>query len=757
MTVLLSSSYTREMGQGLYIGKEFDPKGGTLGARVELEPSDLVTHGLIVGMTGSGKTGMAVALIEELLLKDVPVLAIDPKGDLGNLLLLFQGLDGPSFAPWIDPDTARREGKDLRTAAADAAGQWKRGLAEWGLGPAEMAELALAREAVIFTPGSEAGIPLNILQSLDPPAVPFESAEEDLRDEIAGFVTGLLGLVSIDADPLRSSEFILLSQIIEKAWREGRSVDLEALIPLVADPPFDKVGALPLETVYPRKERQHLMMALNNLLASPAFAAWRVGEPLDVARLLRAADGRPRLSIVYTAHLSDHERLFVTALILNKVKTWVRQQSGTSTLRAVIYIDEIYGYFPPTENPPTKRPLLTLLKQARAQGVGIVLATQNPVDLDYKGLANIGLWLVGRLQTEQDRARLRDGLVGTGVKGTEIDRLLDATRKRVFLMHDVHRTKPVLVHSRWAMSYLRGPLTRDEVAELKPALAATPHTGRRAGERNRPGAEPSAGPAAEAPTGSAVPISIPGLPQAYYLVSGSSDATPFILVKYAVRYKSLGETVTTRAYPLVSPSLAELLEGDAISIEEAQVRDTPPAPLRYASLPEGFGAATARTIERAIRDRLPDRLAISVWVDPMTGVTSAPGESAASFAARVGGGGATVAKLQAKLDKKRRDLAAREEEMAGRKTEKWAALGSAVISNVFGKGRGLSGASTVLSKNRMENAAEARVAGLKSEVAALEKDLSTFTSVDPGRFEPRTIIPSRTQVKLLRSALLWVY
>jgi hypothetical protein len=751
------------MGQGLYIGKEFDPKGGTLGARVELEPSDLVTHGLIVGMTGSGKTGMAIALIEELLLEGVPVLAIDPKGDLGNLLLLFQGLDAPSFAPWIDPDAARRDGKDLHEAAVDAAAQWKNGLADWGLGPADMAELALAREAVIFTPGSEAGIPLNILQSLDPPSVPFESAEEDLRDEIAGFVTGLLGLVGIEADPLRSSEFILLSQLIESAWRAGRGVSLESLIPAVADPPFDKMGALPLETVYPRKERQQLMMALNNLLASPAFAAWRVGEQLDVARLLRAADGRPRLSIVHTAHLSDHERLFVTALILNKVKTWVRQQGGTSTLRALVYIDEIFGYFPPhPANPPTKRPLLTLLKQARAQGVGIVLGTQNPVDLDYKGLANMGLWLVGRLQTDQDRARLRDGLMGSGIAAAEIDRLLDATRKRVFLMHDVHRTKPVLVHSRWAMSYLRGPLTREEIAGLSPEPAGAPAGGRRSGDRTPPeaaaaGASVAAAPPGSAPPGSAPPVSIAGLPQAFFPVSGRDEAMPFVLVKYAVRYKGLGETVATRAYPLRSPSMAEVLEGDPIVVDEQQVRDAPPGPLRYAALPEGFAAATGRMVEKAIRDRLPDRLAISVWADPLTGATSAPGESASAFAARVGTGGATVAKLQAKLDKKRRDLAAREEEMAGRRTEKWAALGSAVLTNVFGRGRGLSGASAVLTKNRMENTAEARVAGLKTEIAALESDLSRITSVDAGRFEPRTVIPSRTQVKLLRSALLWVY
>jgi hypothetical protein len=736
------------MGQGLYIGKEFDPASGALGGRVELDPSDLVTHGLIVGMTGSGKTGLGIALIEEVLRKGIPVIAIDPKGDLGNLLLLFQGLEASSFAPWIDPETARREGKSASVAAADTAAQWRRGLAEWELGPAEMNELALAREAVIFTPGSEAGVPLNILESLDPPDVPFASAEEDLRDEIAGFVTGLLGLVGIEADPLRSREFILLSQLIEGAWRAGKGIDLEALVPAVADPPFEKMGALPLETVYPRKERQELMMALNNLLASPAFAAWRVGEPLDVEGFLRAADGRPRLSIVYTAHLSDHERLFVTALVLNKVKTWVRRQSGTTALRAMVYIDEIFGYFPPhPANPPTKRPLMTLLKQARAQGLGVVLATQNPVDIDYKGLANMGLWLVGRLQTEQDRARLRDGLLGTGVDAGAVDRLLAATRKRVFLMHDVHRTKPVLVHSRWAMSYLRGPLTRDEIAALAPASPAAVPAAPAA-----PAASSAARPAEPRP-----PVSIPGLPQGFFRLAGGDTAAPFILVKHAVRYKGVGETVSTRAYPLRQGSLAEILEGDPIVVEEEQVDDAPPGPLRYGEVPEAVTAASARAIERAVRDRLPDRLTVTVWVDPYTGATSPPGEPVSAFAVRVGSGGSKAAKLKEKIEKKRRDLAAREEEMAGRKTEKWAAVGSAVLTNVFGRGKGLSGAASVLSKNRMENAAEQRVAGLKAEIESLTEQLQAFSAVDPSRFESRVLVPSRSHVKLLRAALLWVY
>jgi DNA helicase HerA-like ATPase len=405
------------MSKGLFLGKEAEAAGDALGPRIDLNPTDLLTHGLIVGMTGSGKTGLAIALIEEVMGQGVPVIAIDPKGDLGNLLLLFDDLSPKSFEPWIDGDAARREGKTPAEAAQRAAEVWTKGLAEWGLGLADIKELKAKRDAVIYTPGSSSGVQLNVLQSLEAPSLAFEKAPEDLRDEIAGIVSGLLGLLKIEADPLQSQEYILLATIIESAWKSGKNLTLETLIAAVADPPFDKIGALPLESVYPRKQRQGLMMALNNLLASPQFEAWRVGQPLDIqSRCSTPRTVGPRLSVIYTAHLSEEERFFVTALVLDKVKTWMRRQSGTTSLRALVYMDEIYGYFPPhPANPPTKRPLLTLLKQARAQGVGIVLATQNPIDLDYKGLGNIGTWLVGRLQTDNDRARLRDGLVGAGV------------------------------------------------------------------------------------------------------------------------------------------------------------------------------------------------------------------------------------------------------------------------------------------------------------------------------------------------------
>jgi hypothetical protein len=742
------------MPQGWFIGRELDSATRKPGGRLELDPTDLLTHGLIVGMTGSGKTGLAIVIIEEALRQGVPVLAIDPKGDLANLLLLFDRLDPAQFAAWVDPEAARRQGQTPEQAGAEAAAQWTKGLASWGLSAADVADLRRRHEAVVYTPGSRAGVPLGMLQSLEAPAGSFDAQDEDLRDEIAGIVAGLLGLVGIEADPLRSREAILLSTLIETAWRAGKGMSLEALIPAVADPPFAKLGALPVETVYPRRDREALMLALNNLIASPSFEEWREGEPLDIERMLHAADGRPRLSIISTSHLSDAERLFVTALVLDKVKTWMRRQGGTTQLRALVYMDEIYGYFPPhPANPPTKRPLITLLKQARAQGVGVVLATQNPVDLDYKGLANIGVWFVGKLQTAQDRERLREGLTGAGMAPSAIDTLLDATGKRVFLLHDVHRSAPVLLETRWAMSYLRGPLTREEIGRLMAdRVRATPAAA------SRTSSSPSArGPAAAAPV---VPA---GLAQSFLNHFGGERADPYLLVKYAVRYKGMDESVGLRAWPLDAGSAAELFDGDELSVDEAQLSEAPPPGIGYAELPAYLGDRDAvRSLEKAIKDRLPGELAGTVWTDPLTKATSLLGEDRAAFAARLGqdAGSPQVARLRARREQKNGELEARQRDFEGRRTEKWVALGSAVLSNIglfTGRKRTISGAGTVVSKNRMEGTAEARVEALKAEMADLEQELAAHSSVDPARLQSTTVVPTRTQVKLLRSGLVWVY
>jgi hypothetical protein len=736
------------MPKGLYLGRQLDPSTGAPGERLSLDPADLLTHGLVVGMTGSGKTGLAIVLIEELLRQGIPVLAIDPKGDLPNLMLLFDALDAASFEPWVDVEAARRKGQDATAAAADAAAAWTKGLASWGLGPADVAALRASRDAVVFTPGSRAGVPLNVLQSLDAPAVRFEEAEEDLRDEIQSLVAGLLGLVKIDGDPLQSPAAVFLATLVERAWRAGKGLALEELVQAVADPPIQKIGALPIDTAFPPRERQALMMALNNLLAAPSFESWREGEPLDVERLLRAPDGRPRLSIVSTAHLADEERVFVTALLLDKVKTWMRRQGGTSGLRALVYMDEVFGYFPPhPANPPTKRPLLTLLKQARAQGVGVVLATQNPVDLDYKGLANMGTWMVGTLQTQQDRDRLAAGLQGAGLEPRTVDALLGATRKRVFLLHDVHRSGPCLLESRWAMSYLRGPLTRAEIGRLTKAAAGTGE----APPKRRAGAEPPGR-----------PILPSGLPDFFLARYAGGIAEPHVLVKYAVRYKGQDEQVTARAWPLGGATPQDALESDAIAVAEAELTPDGPDGLRYAELPAWLAVAGAKGLEKALRERLPDKLAVTVLNDPVTGESSRPGERREAFAERLrtAGGGAAVEKLRQKLEKKRAELAVRQQEVSGRRQEKWLAVGTAVLQNIglfSGRKRSVSGVSSVLSKNRMEDTAEARLAALSAEVAELERQLALAEQVDPARFVEETLVPARGGVKLLRCDFLWVY
>jgi hypothetical protein len=738
------------MGRGLYIGKQVDPATGKAGSQLELDPSDLLTHGLIVGMTGSGKTGLAIVLLEELLRQGVPVIAVDPKGDLANLLLLFDTLDEAAFEPWVDATAARREGKDLKTAAAEAAATWKQGLAEWGLGEKDIAALRQSHDAVIFTPGSSAGVPLNVLQSLDAPSVPFDSAEEDLRDEIQSIVSGLLTLLKIESDPLQSPPAVFLASLIEHAWRAGKGFSLESLIGQIADPPFERIGALSLETAFPRKERQKLMTSLNTLLASPSFEAWRKGEPLDVGRMLSADGSRPRLSVVSTAHLEDDERLFVTALLLDKVKTWMRRQGGTTELRALVYMDEIFGYFPPhPANPPTKRPLLTLLKQARAQGIGVVLATQNPVDLDYKGLANMGTWLVGTLQTQQDRERLKSGLSAAGLEGAAAEKLLSATKKRVFLLHDVHRPRPELVQSRFAMSYLRGPLTRDEISRLMQASAAAAPAPPAAARGNK---EDLAG----------APVLPPPFRHLYLSRLGGGIAQAHVLVKYAARYKDSDETVGVRAWPLSGESALDALENEPLTVDEKAIGEEPPAGLRYGELPRWLESGGAKELERALKARLPDKLTLSVLRDPATGEGSRPGETREAFATRLGqaGGGAAAQKLQEKLEKKRAELAMREQEVTGRRQEKWLAVGSAVLRNIgllTGRKRTVSGVSSVLTKNRMEDTAEARLEALRAEVADLEQKLAETSAINPARLEETQVTPVRGGVQLLREELVWVY
>jgi len=456
-----------------YIGRPYSIKERKAGEGIVLYDSkDLLTHAVCVGMTGSGKTGLCISLIEEAAMDSIPVLAIDPKGDLTNLMLTFPDLNGKDFAPWVDAGEAERKGLSVDQYAQQQAELWKKGLESWGESGERIQRMRQNADFAIYTPGSSAGRRLSILKSFAAPEQSLREDDELFRERIATTVTSVLGLVGIEADPVRSREHILLSSILDQTWRNNKDLDLASLIQQIQKPTFSRVGVMDLDSFFPAKERFELAMSINSLLASPGFADWMEGEPLDIGSLLYTSDARPRVSIISIAHLSDAERMFVVSLVLNQMLGWVRRQSGTASLRALLYIDEIFGYFPPVANPASKQPLLTLLKQARAFGVGVVLATQNPVDLDYKGLSNTGTWFIGRLQTERDKARVIEGLEGASAsqggnfKRQEMEAIMAGLGSRIFLMNNVHNDAPVIFESRWAMSYLRGPLTRDQIKQL---------------------------------------------------------------------------------------------------------------------------------------------------------------------------------------------------------------------------------------------------------------------------------------------------
>lgn len=456
-----------------YFGKEYSlEEGKVLDNRIVYDAKDLCTHAVCVGMTGSGKTGLCLSLLEEAALDGIPAICIDPKGDLGNLLLTFPGLTATEFRPWVDKGEATRKGLTEDEYAQSTADAWRKGLNQWGYGPEYIQAFKDSVDIGIYTPASSAGLPLTVLKSFDAPNAAIRDDSEAMRDRINSTVSGLLALMRIEADPISSREHILLSNIFSNAWDAGRNLDMGSLIREIQAPPFDKVGFMDLEAFFPAADRFKLSMQLNNLLASPGFAAWMEGEPLDIQRMYFTPEGKPRISIISIAHLSDAERMFFVTILLNELLTWMRGQEGTSTLRSLFYMDEVFGYFPPTANPPSKQPMLTLLKQARAFGLGCVLATQNPVDIDYKGLSNAGTWLLGRLQTERDKMRVIEGLEGASAQaGSNFDKArmeqtLAGLGSRVFLMNNVHEDQPVVFHTRWVLSYLRGPLTRSQIKVL---------------------------------------------------------------------------------------------------------------------------------------------------------------------------------------------------------------------------------------------------------------------------------------------------
>jgi hypothetical protein len=779
-----------------YLGRRYDlVRHEPLEEPILYDSRDLTTHAVCVGMTGSGKTGLCIALLEEAAIDGIPAIAIDPKGDLGNLLLTFPDLSGRDFAPWIDPAETARSGRSPEEQSVLVAEAWRKGLAEWGQDGARIARLRDTVETAIYTPASRAGRPLAALASLAPPPASIRDDTETMAERVDATAGGLLALLGIEADPLRSREHVLLSSIFAHEWGNGTSLTIAELIHRVQDPPFDRVGTFALESFYPRKDRFELALALNNLTASPRFALWSEGEPLDVERLLFTAEGKPRLSIVSIAHLDERERMFIVALLLNEIVSWVRRQSGSQSLRAILYMDEVFGYLPPTAAPASKKPLLTLLKQARAHGLGVVLATQNPVDLDYKALSNAGTWFLGRLQTERDKTRVLDGLessIGGGLNREDLDKTLSSLDKRVFLMHDVHEDAPVVFHTRWALSYLAGPLTREQIARLEHGVGV-------AADAPSPPASPATSAAPGAPRPPAMrprPVVPPGVEEVFIARpdSPSPDASliyrPALLACAVLHYvdakAGLDEWRTISLLGALEPGARawsapeELPAG--LEMTSAPATDT----ASFLPLPDAAArVANYRAWSRALHAYLQKERPLTLWRSPRIGLCSRPEESRGEFLRRVAervraARDESVAKLQAKYASKLAaitDRIRRAEQRVDRERDQYRAaqtqtaitIGATILGALFGRRSRTStttamrGAGRAAQQKADVERARDDVTTLHAQLQDLESELREEIARVSGEFEQPdrdiealSIVPRKSDINVDRVALAWV-
>jgi hypothetical protein len=785
-----------------YLGRAVDAATGRTRPEPLLYDSrDLVTHAAIVGMTGSGKSGLGIALLEEAAIDGVPALVVDPKGDLANLLLTFPDLAPADFLPWVRAEDAERRGVTREALAEAEAKKWRDGLAGWGQDGARIRKLREAAEVALYTPGSDLARPISILASFAPPPAAVAADADLFRDRVETAATSLLGLVGIAADPLRSREHILISTLLAEAWRAGRGYDLAGLIADLQKPPVARVGVLDLETFFPAADRFELALRINALLAAPGFDVWLRGDALDVGALLRTTSGKPRLAVVSLAHLSDAERMFFVALLLNETVAWMRAQSGTSSLRALLYMDEVFGYLPPVAEPPSKKPMLLLLKQARAFGLGLVVATQNPVDLDYKALANIGTWFLGRLQTERDKARVLDGLEGAsasaggGFDRAAIDRLLSGLASRRFLLHNVHEPGPVVMETRWVMSYLAGPVDREGIRRLAgvaPATALAPAAAAPAV------VAATASTGAARPAAAAPPVVPPGIAQVFLPVARGAERVeyrPALLGQGRAHVESPRHGVAERLdahrlAPLGESATVDWLAAVECGPAAARLADSPVPDAAFAPLPSRAARPDSYPRwEKSFATALAQALAVELWRHAGLQETSRPGESERDFRARLadaarGVRDAEVEKLRAKLEPKLAALderirraeakvAAEQQQASAKKLDTAMSIGATVLGALFGR-RKLS-ATTVRSASASARSAgriakeakdvelaeasledlRARRAELEAEAAAAVAALPSATDLAAAPLEAIRVKPKKADVEVLRVALAW--
>ncbi len=769
------------------------------------DSKDLVTHAVCVGMTGSGKTGLCIALLEEAAIDGIPAIIIDPKGDLGNLLLTFPSLKGEDFQPWISEEDARKKGVSSADFARAQAEMWAKGLASWQQDGARIQRLREAADFSIYTPGSTAGLSVSILKSFAAPTSDVRNDAELLRERIGTTVTSLLGLLGIEADPIQSREHILLSTILDQTWKRQEDLDLAALIQAIQSPPVSKIGVMDLESFFPSKDRFAFAMKLNNLLAAPGFQAWLEGEGLEIQSLFYTPAGKPRMTIFSIAHLNDAERMFFVTLLLGQLVGWMRAQSGTTSLRALLYMDEIFGYFPPVANPPSKLPLMTLLKQARAFGLGVVLATQNPVDLDYKGLANTGTWFIGRLQTERDKARVLEGLEGASASSgknfnkARTEQILAGLGNRIFLMNNVHEDEPVVFESRWCLSYLCGPLTRTQIKMLM-----DPRRGEASGVR-------SEGKEKTASLASAVshltphvsrPMLPPDVPQHFVPIRGSKPEqgelvyVPMLLGSSQIRFSDVKNGIdstqeVTVLVPITDgPVTVDWDHAASTDLAVADFEQTPTSGAQFLGLPVSAGKAkNYADWSKDFVTWLFRMQKLELLKSPSTKSVSKPGESERDFRVRLQQSGREqrdkaaealrqkyAPKISALHDRMRRAEQMKEKQQAeARSSQVQAAIsvGASILGAFLGRktisatnlGRATTAvrsAGRVLKESKDVSQAVENIAALHQQLSDLETQFKSesealASATDPltEKLETISIKPTKTNIAVKLVTLAW--
>ena len=792
----MSDSLLYEKMDLFYLGREVDTETGATSILPFLyKNKHLTTHAAILGMTGSGKTGLGVCLLEEAAMDRLPAIVIDPKGDMGNLLLSFPDLQPDDFLPWIDDTKAEQQEISREDLAQRTAETWEKGIGSWDQDKERIRKMRSGAEFTVYTPGSESGRPVSVLDSLDAPEQEVLADNDTAASLVNATVSSVLGLIGMKADPLKSREHILLSSIVLHHWSEGTDLSIEELISSVVNPPFDSVGVFPLESFFPQPKRMELALQLNNILASPAFSGWTKGEPLRVESLLYTSAGKPRISIFSIAHLSEPERMFFVTMLLGRLVNWMRRQEGSSGLRCILYMDEIFGYFPPLGNPPSKKPMLMLLKQARAFGVGVVLATQNPVDLDYKGLSNIGTWFIGRLQTRQDQDRVLHGIADSAgsKKKSSMRELLANMRGRTFLMHSAHVDEPVLFETRWVMSYLKGPISLAEVAHL-PGMELQ----EKEAQQNTP-SQP-----AFSTSGNDLQNKTPLLPNSIdqsfvFLPLAIEDVifSPWLAGEAKVRFfnqsRGIDQLQDVRVRIPLNPSVSADFSWDNSTLNSVQIEQLsqkPPSTGKFRALPAWFlKMKNLKSAEKKFSDYLYHTKELPLLRVLSLKLESVPGEEKGQFHQRVVDclrekKEEAVGKLEERYRRKQKVLERRLEkaydriekekgDVKARGIDAALSFGLAVFGAVFGRkalsvstasksAQGMRSAGKVMKEKEDVRRASEEAGRVEEEVSMLAQELQDKIAAVADKYDPDqyplesfSITPRRTDIFDVKVSLQW--